>query len=271
MQWHDPLIQLGTLFSRTEGMFLSAFLGLFLGSFFNVCADRYIAHESIVWPPSHCTVCGARLRSWELIPVLSWLFLRGRCAHCQSPISIIYPVSELVTAFLFAMTALFTGWSHALFVLLFFVSLYTVASLIDLKEKILPDVLTLPAAALALPAAIWILNKAWISVVLGGLIGAGVFWLILLYYKKRTGTDGMGYGDVKLMLSLGFLTGVEYLPLMIILAGVMALAAFAIVKLSGVKSIRQYEMPFGPFLSLGAWICWLVGSDILRWWITVIR
>ena len=243
-------------------------LGLFLGSFYNVCSDRYLSGESIVWPPSHCTHCGTRLSALELIPLVSWLCLRGRCAHCKEPIGWRYPLMELTSG----VTAALVGWRWGLtlpaLTLLVFTGLFLVLSAIDLQSYLLPDKMTLPGAILAVPAGIWGLGHDPLETLLGGLIGVALFWGLALYYRWRTGHDGLGFGDVKLMAVLGCLCGVLFLPLILLVSGISALLAFGAwcLKRRRVAGLTRTMLPFGPFLCLGAWISLLYGDAILSWW-----
>lgn len=245
-------------------------LGLFIGSFLNVCIDRYVAGESIVYPPSHCTHCGHRLGAADLIPVLSWLMLGGKCRYCRHPLSPAYPVSELATAVVFALTALHFGAGLETLAALVFAALFIVMSGIDLRIFILPDRLTYPTAVLALPAAVWIFGHSWLDAALGGIVGAGVFWLLARYYRWRTGRDGLGLGDVKLMLSIGFLCGLEHLALAVLLASAAALAGFGIMAAAGRKGVGSARLPFGPFLCGAAWITLVYGGSLWALWLDIV-
>lgn len=245
---------------------VAGFLGLFVGSFLNVCVDRYVAGTSIVYPPSHCEACQARLRPWELIPLVSWLALRGKCAHCGAPISVQYPLMELITGLLYALVAWRFGVSWECLWAIVLTSILLVASGIDVKILILPDRLTYAAAVIALAGAL-AFGHPWVETLLGGLVGAGVFWLIAFLFERSTGREGLGLGDVKLMLSLGFMSGVALLPLLVLLSGLSALATFGILALLG-RKIGTLQLPFGPFLAAGGFITWLFGQDVWHWWLT---
>ncbi len=126
--------------------------GLFLGSFYNVCSDRYLSGESILWPPSHCTACNAKLSPLELIPLVSWLVLRGRCRHCGAVIGWRYPLMELASGFFAALVGYRFGASVACLIGLVFTGLFLVLSAIDFQAFLLPDKMTFPGAILAVPA-----------------------------------------------------------------------------------------------------------------------
>ena len=250
-------------------MFIPAatLLGLLLGSFYNVCIHRYVSGESILFPPSHCPHCNQRLRFWELIPVLSYLLLRGQCARCHKPIHIRYPLVELLSGLTSGLLAWRFGPTLAFPVYLVFTGMLIVASGIDLECFILPDGITLGGTVLAVPAAIFALGMDWTDALLGGLVGGGTFLAVLLVFKRLRGVDGMGFGDVKLMLMLGVLCGPLGLPLITLVAGVSALAAFLMPREA---PLREMPIPFGPFLSLGAFVHILAGQEILDWWIRFI-
>ena len=167
-------------------------LGLLLGSFYNVCIHRYASGESILFPPSHCPHCRQRLRFWELVPVLSYLLLRGQCARCRKPIHIRYPLVELLSGLTSGLLAWRFGPTLAFPVYLAFTGMLIVASGIDLECFILPDGITLGGTALAVPAAIFALGMDWADALLGGLVGGGTFLAVLLIFKHLRGVDGMG-------------------------------------------------------------------------------
>ena len=251
-------------------MFIPA--AILLGSFYNVCIHRYVSGESILFPPSHCPHCNQRLRFWELIPVLSYLLLRGQCARCHKPIHIRYPLVELLSGLTSGLLAWRFGPTLAFPVYLVFTGMLIVASGIDLECFILPDGITLGGTVLAVPAAIFALGMDWTDALLGGLVGGGTFLAVLLVFKRLRGVDGMGFGDVKLMLMLGVLCGPLGLPLITLVAGVSARAAFLLIAclMPREAPLREMPIPFGPFLSLGAFVHILAGQEILDWWIRFI-
>lgn len=246
----------------------AALLGLVFGSFFNVCIDRGAEGRSIVRPRSACDACGTTLGPLELVPVLSWLCLRGRCAHCGTKVSVRYPASEILVAALFALVVFTFGAAPETLVYLVFTSLYVVASGIDLKVGLLPDRLTLPAAVLALPAALW-LGHDPVDAVAGGLVGWGLFRFVSFAYERASGREGLGLGDSKLMLSIGFLTGGMFLPMVVLFASLGALAVFLVLRLLG-REPSDMRLPFGPFLSGAAYLTWLAGDRIWSAWLRII-
>lgn len=237
-------------------------LGLCLGSFYNVCVHRYLSGESVIWPASHCPQCKHVLAWWENIPLLSFVLLRGRCRSCAESISWRYPALELLSGLLGMCFALVYGPTLQWAVYMVFLGIFLVASFIDLDSFTLPDILTYPAAILALATPLFI-PVDWFETVLGSIFGAGSFLLLQQAYLRLRKIDALGMGDVKLMLSLGALVGVYKLPIMIFLSSLSALLTFmpAMIR-PGSKGLRM-KIPFGPFLCLGAVLTLLFGEDIL--------
>ena len=234
-------------------------LGLFFGSFLNVCIYRIPREKSIVWPPSSCPNCNARISWYDNIPVLSFLALRGKCRNCKSPISIQYPIVELLTG---ALTLLFV-WRYGLsvwtFVVLAAVYALIILSVIDLDIMIIPDRFSLGMIVLGLAFA-WCnpnFSGAWWQKELASLLGAGVglFGVLAIallgtwLFKK----EAMGGGDVKLMGGIGALIGWEGVITTIVFASFLGLVyAVFLMIFKGKKG--GDAIPFGPFLSLGALI-----------------
>ncbi len=248
----------------------AALLGLVLGSFCNVCIWRHVSGESIVYPPSHCPECGHPLLAWELVPLLSWLALRGRCSHCRKPISLRYPLVEALTAIIAALLACRFGPSPAFVALLLLSCAFVIASGIDALTLTLPDRYTLGTALPAFFCSVALLGMPWNDCLAGGLLGAGLFWLVQTAFKRLRGVDGLGFGDVKLMLPLGFLSGAWLLPLTVLAAGLSALAFALPAALLRGHDLRGLRIPFGPFLCLGAFVSLMWGRQIFFWWLGLV-
>lgn len=233
---------------------LAALLGLILGSFYNVCIYRYQTGESVVFPSSHCPVCGKRLRVWELIPIASYLILKGRCSACHTPISTRYPLIEGVSGLLATLLALRYGAGIPFLVYLAFIGALLVASAIDWDTFVLPDGMTLGGSFLAIPSAVCLLGETWQNSVLGALLGAGGLAAIHFYYRKVRHIEGLGLGDVKLMFMLGGLCGLTSLPVVLFVGSATGIALTLILR---GRQAWDVPVPFGPFLSLGAFV-WIV-------------
>lgn len=223
---------------------LTVAYGLVFGSFYNVCICRYLSGESVAWPPSRCPHCQHRLAWNDLIPLLSYLLLRGRCRYCGRPISPQYPCIEAATALVYGALFWKFGFSCEFLVYAIFCGLLIVLAGIDSKVMLLPDRFTLPGTALAIPVSVFLLENGWCDVLLGAGMGYGAFWITAKLMELR-GKDGLGYGDAKLMAMLGALSGFQAVPIIQLCAVVLAFL-FAIFT-------RKTNSPFafGPWLCLG--------------------
>jgi leader peptidase (prepilin peptidase)/N-methyltransferase len=235
--------------------------GLLFGSFLNVCIYRIPRQESIVFPPSHCPACGVQIKPWDNIPVLSFVFLGGKCRSCHAKISWRYPLVELLTASLFLAFVYSYSFVPLTFVYLVFVSALIVISFIDLDHRIIPDKISLPGVAVGV-AASYVLPIAWYESIIGALVGGGVIMATgyggSLIFKK----EAMGGGDVKLMAMIGAFLGWKMALLTIFFASLVGAIVGIVVKISTGK---EY-LPFGPFLSLGALFALSFGQQLLFWY-----
>jgi leader peptidase (prepilin peptidase)/N-methyltransferase len=234
----------------------AAFLpGLAIGSFLNVVAARVPEKRSIVSPASACMSCGRELTWAENVPVLSWLALRGKCRGCGERIGWVYPAVELATALLIAGSFLAFGWSGKAFVASFFCAVLVTVSATDLSHRIVPNVVSLPAAAVVLvamtalePSAEWAL----------GAFGASFFlFLAALAYPK-----GMGMGDVKLALLLGAMLG-RAVPVALMVGMFAALVPSIVLLARHGRAARKMGIPFAPFLAFGGVVALFWGDAIL--------
>jgi len=238
---------------------LAGLLGLLLGSFYSVCAHRYVVGQSIVLPPSHCPACGHRLSWWELIPILGYVLARGKCTGCGARISIGYPLLEIVSAAWAALLALKYGPTPLFLLLLAVGGLFIVASAIDLRTFLLPNRLTYPAAVLGIVAG-WLTPGVGLQLAVYGAVGGYVvFWLLAVGYRSLRGVDGLGGGDVKLMLAIGGMCGAVGLPMAILMGSVAALVCSPAFLWGGKGKKSSIPIPFGPFLCFGAMAQALLG------------
>jgi leader peptidase (prepilin peptidase)/N-methyltransferase len=227
------------------------------------------------WPPSACTSCGHRIAAWQNIPIVSYVLLRGRCAHCAAPISKRYPIVEAAAAILSLVVAYRFGATWQLAAALPFTWALLALALIDLDHQLLPDSITLPLMWAGLVIALFSVNGAAIFVdlrssVIGAAGGYVAFWLVFQLFKLVTGKEGMGYGDFKLLAALGAWLGWQILPLVILLsAGVGAVVGSLLLLASG-KS-RHTPIPFGPYLAAAGWIALLWGHGIVAWYAGLYR
>ncbi len=250
--------------------YAAAILGVCLGSFYNVCIHRYLVGQTVNNPRrSYCPHCGQSLSWWENIPLVSYMLLLGRCRHCRQRISARYPAVELLSGLVALALALRFGPTWPWVVMMGFAGMLLVASFIDFAAYILPDGITLTGAALAWPAAVFVLGVPWLDSLLGALIGAGFFLFLQMFYRRFRGIEGMGTGDIKLMLMLGALTGWKLLPFTVLAAALTSLAASLFYLARDRSQGMQTAVPFGPFLSLGAMLAVLYGEPAMRWYLGI--
>ncbi len=231
--------------------------GLAMGSFFTVLTYRWPREESLVSPRSRCTSCGHQLRWYENLPVLSWLALGRKCASCREPISWRYPALELMSAALAAgsIVAFGANW-RGLAVMVMALALVPVV-VIDLEHRLIPNIVVLPAAALALLfAVLHNPDRWWVPVV--GAFGAAAFLGILWFLYPK----GMGFGDVKLALLLGAVLGASVIPALFIAFAAGSILGIALMARHG-ASARKTAIPFGPYLAAGALLALWVGPSLI--------
>jgi leader peptidase (prepilin peptidase)/N-methyltransferase len=231
--------------------------GLLLGSFFNVVGLRVPLKQSIAAPRSACPTCGHQLKPYELIPVISYLFQKGKCRGCQSRISPIYPIFELLTGLLFATAPLVIGWSGELVVALSLISMFMIIIVSDIHYMIIPDkILIWFAGVFLLVRIFWHLSPWWDSL-LGAVTGFTLLLVIALISK-----GGMGMGDVKLYALLGFVLGFKLVLLSFFLSTLFGavIGGFALI-FKIVK--RKQPIPFGPFIAAGTLTAYYWGSDLI--------
>ena len=248
-------------------LFLTALLGLVMGSFLNCLAWRLAHGESVVRGRSHCALCGHPLSALDLAPVLSWLCLRGRCRYCGEKISPRYPAAELLTAVVYVSVVLRCGLTWAALRFLLLGSVLVALSLVDLEVGLLPDRLLLAGAVgfvvLLLPE-----QDRW-TLLARGVAGALALFvpmlLLVLLLDKVTGRETMGGGDLKLMALLGLYFGWQVGLFLLILSCFLGLA---LALLMG-RARPGVPFPFGPALALSAWAALLCGRDVVNWYISL--
>jgi leader peptidase (prepilin peptidase)/N-methyltransferase len=247
------------------GMVFSVLFGLAVGSFLNVCIYRLPLKKSIVSPPSSCPACGERIRFYDNIPVISYVFLLGRCRHCRHPISPQYPVVEAATGLLSLALFLKMGASlEYVFFMLFGASLIAI-TFIDLQHKIIPDVLSLPGIVVGFAVSLFSLSSlSWIDSLIGMVAGGGFLLLVSIAFEKLTGREGMGMGDVKMLAMIGAWMGWRSLLFIVLVSSLSgSLIGGALLALS--RQGARTRIPFGPFLALGSLIYLFFGQELLFW------
>jgi len=265
---------------------LVALTGLLVGSFLNVviyrlpvmmqrnwrkeCSD-YLQIEldekelskpfNLALPLSSCPQCNTAIKPHQNIPIISYILLKGRCASCNKPIAIRYPLIEALTAISSAVVAYHFGdTTQTLFALLLTWSLIAL-SFIDLDHQLLPDNITLPLLWLGLFISLFEIFTNSQTSIIGAISGYGILWTVYQVFKLSTGKEGMGYGDFKLLAVLGAWLGWQYLAIIILLSSMVG-AIVGIILILITKQHHNKPIPFGPYLASAGWIALLWGDEL---------
>ncbi|HEY0020381.1 MAG TPA: prepilin peptidase [Longimicrobium sp.] len=243
-------------------MVYAGIVGACVGSFLNVCVYRWPEDRSVVSPPSSCPGCGTRIKWYDNVPVLGWMWLRGRCRACGAPISIQYPLVELLTAALWVMAAWRFGatW-QTLSVALFFTILLGIA-LSDARTYIIPDQFTLGGLVIGLALSFAPGGITWKDAFLGAVLGYGLLWLVAVLGEWAFKKPAMGGGDIKMMAMVGAFLGPMGVLLTIFLGALFGTLIFAPISMRTGKLV-----PFGIFLALGAAITEPFGQAMIDWYV----
>ena len=236
-------------------------LGLFVGSFLNVCIDRLPRGQSIIHPRSHCAACNRKLGNLDLIPLFSYLWLRGRCRYCHARIPLRLPIVEGVTGLLFALLYWKFGLGLELGISLVYASLLTAIFVIDLENQLVLDKVIYPGMVVALAFSFFWPGLGVISSLIGGAIGLAAMALPFIIYRR-----GMGMGDVKLGALVGLMSGYPLVFIALLLAVISGGLVAAILLAFKVKR-RSDPIPFAPFLATSAMVTLLWGQAIYQWYL----
>ncbi|AOV07603.1 prepilin peptidase [Sporosarcina ureilytica] len=245
---------------ETLYMVLFFIYGIVFGSFFNVVGLRVPKKESIVLPSSQCTVCHRTLRAIDLIPIFSYLFLRGKCRGCQTKISPVYPLMEFITGILFALAYGMLGFSLELIVALLFISLLVIITVSDIAYMLIPNKILFPFAIVLVILRIIVPLSPWWSSIVGAIVGFGVLFVIALLSK-----GGMGGGDVKLFFVIGLVLGPIQTLLTLFLASLIG-TFVGLIILKKTRKGRKTPIPFGPSIAVAALIVYFWGALIVDWY-----
>jgi leader peptidase (prepilin peptidase) / N-methyltransferase len=274
--------------------FIITLVGLLVGSFLNVviyrlpvmmqrswqqeCKDYLgLADEhqtddepfNLVFPLSRCPSCSAAIKPYQNIPVVSYIFLQGKCANCAHPIALRYPLIEAFTAITSFVVAWHFGYSlQTLFALLLTWSLIAL-SFIDIDHQLLPDTITLPVLWLGLLLSIFGLFAQSHDSIIGAIAGYLLLWSVYKVFKWLTGKEGMGYGDFKLLALFGAWLGWQSLPLIIFLSSLVgSIIGISLIVVS--RHDRNKPIPFGPYLAAAGWIALLWGNAINEFYFNLV-
>lgn len=259
-------------------------VGLMVGSFLNVVIYRlpvmmqagwrrdclaYLempAEEAgetfnLLWPGSRCPVCKTEIKAYQNIPVLSYLWLHGKCGQCRTPISLRYPLIEAFTALCSAVVAWHFGYGVQLMCALLLTWSLLTLSFIDIDHQLLPDSITLPMLWLGLLLSVFMVFTDSHASIIGAVAGYLSLWGVYHLFKLLTGKEGMGFGDFKLLALLGAWLGWQYLPLIIILSSVVG-AVIGTLMIVFRKHEAGKPIPFGPYLAAAGWLALIWGNDL---------
>ncbi len=254
--------------------------GMLTGSFVNVCIYRIPLEKSIIFPPSSCTECDHRIKWYENIPVLSWLFLKGKCSGCKKKISMIYPFIEMTNGFLYLVAFFRFGISSDLFFVFYFISAMVVTAVIDFKTQYVYSKVVLPVAFLGVLRAFISPSITALSSIAGMVAGAGLLLLAIAIFYAVTRKIGMGLGDVYILGAIGAFTGIGVIPFVLFAASFGGIVFFIIAKLVFkkrrlAKNITQEDINsdnekdldnaiyFGPFLAAAGVLTLLTPTYLL--------
>ncbi|MBP2032191.1 leader peptidase (prepilin peptidase)/N-methyltransferase [Clostridium algifaecis] len=237
--------------------------GTIIGSFLNVCIYRIPLQESVVYTPSHCTSCGRKIKWYDLIPVASYIVLKGKCRYCGEKISKKYPIVEFVTGILYLMLYVKFGISISIVKYITFISILIVVGIIDFNTTNVYFETTIVGliSSIIFLASYYYIGFPVKTYVYGGILGGGLLSLIIVITK-----GGMGWGDMEICFVCGMFLGLELTFVMLFLSFVIGAIAAVILILSGKKSRKDY-IPFGPFIAAASVITVLLGQNILNWYL----
>lgn len=238
-------------------------LGLFIGSFLNVCICRIPYDQSIAFPPSHCTSCNHKLGVLDLVPLFSWLFLGGKCRYCKEKISVQYPIVEFANMTIWILMFAKFGLSLQFLLISILFSLLLVLTIIDIYHMILPDSLVICTLIISVLYTVFV-RQQYLDSLFGLLVGGGFFLLIVLLSKGAA----MGWGDVKLMAVLGILLGFK--PAILACGAAFIIGAVvSVILLMNKKVGGKTAVPFGPFICIGAVISLLYAEPIMNLYLSL--
>ncbi len=287
----EPIL---SLLETSQAFFISsvAVLSLLVGSFLNVVIYRLpkmMQNEwlcdcqellkgqlkkkpvepqpfNLVKPDSHCPSCGAEVKAWQNIPLLSYLLLKGKCGQCHTKISKRYPAIELLTALASSVVAYQFGFSVQSLILIPLTWAFVCLIFIDIDHMLLPDSITLPLLWLVLISAQWQVFLSPMQTIWGAAAGYLCLWCVYWVFKLVTGKEGMGHGDFKLLAVIGAVVGGLKLPMVILMSSLVG-AVVGIAMMMTSKAGRNTQIPFGPYLAIAGWIVMLWGDALFNWYI----
>jgi leader peptidase (prepilin peptidase)/N-methyltransferase len=236
--------------------------GLCVGSFLNVCIYRIPLSKSIAFPGSSCTNCSSSIRFYDNIPVLSFIWLKGKCRKCGYLISLRYPMVEITTSLIFLSLFLNFGFSFELIIYFIFFSFLIIIIFIDIDHQIIPNIITLPGIIFFLCTSFFTSSITFIQSLSGIIAGGGILYIVALTYYLFTKKEGMGGGDIKLLAMIGAFVGWKGVVFTIFIASFSGTIAGILIILIKGQSFKD-KIPFGPFLSIGAMTYIFLGTELI--------
>lgn len=244
--------------------------GLIIGSFLNVCIYRLPKSISIILPVSSCPDCNQPIKYYDNIPLLSYLWLRGRCRFCGHRISVRYPIVEFLSGILALSIFIRYGMSWPALILYLFAASLLVVTFIDIDYKIIPDSITIPGIPISFLATFLLPYVTWKESLAGIVLGGGSLLAVALVYEFIAKKEGMGGGDIKLLAMIGGFLGWQGVVFTIFSSSILGTMVGIFIALK-TKQGREAAIPFGPFLSIGALLYILQGPEIIRWYFGLLK
>ena len=245
--------------------------GACIGSFLNVCIYRIPENNSIVTPGSFCPVCKQSIPFYCNIPILSYVFLKGRCKFCHNPISIRYPFIETLTGIFAVLLFYKFGIGLTMVYWFVFISVLITISFIDIDHQIIPDIISLPGILIFASSFYFLPEMTIKDTILGIFAGGGSLYAVAFLYFLIKKQEGMGGGDIKLLAMIGAATGIKGV-FFIIFAGSLLGTFFGILIMVYTRiADSKLKIPFGPFLAMGAILYIFFGEQLIQWYLTILR
>jgi leader peptidase (prepilin peptidase) / N-methyltransferase len=244
--------------------------GLCIGSFLNVCIYRLPESKSIVHPRSMCPNCGAPIRFYDNIPILSYIALKGKCRHCSASIALRYPIVELISGVFALGVYLKYGIRFEAFIYYAFIATLLVITFIDIDHQIIPDVITLPGIPIFFAASFALVQITFVESILGILVGGGSLFLVAWLYHLLTKKEGMGGGDIKLLAMIGSIIGWKGVFFTIFVASAIGTLVGILIILKTRKTMKL-AVPFGPFLAIGGITYIFFGPQLINLYFNLLR
>jgi leader peptidase (prepilin peptidase)/N-methyltransferase len=241
-------------------------LGAVIGSFLNVCIHRLPRGESLVRPRSRCPACGTLIRAFDNVPLLSFLWLRGRCRDCRAAISIRYPAVELLNGLGYVLLWRRFGWTPDALIYGVFFSALVVVTFIDWDHQIIPNRITLPGIVVGLVSAATVLAGSFVDAAIGAVLGGGLLYAVAVASEWVLKKEGMGLGDVKLLAMIGAFLGWKAV-LVTVFVGALGGSLVGLALMALKLKRREDPIPFGPFLAVGAVSALFAGPELIAWYL----